>query len=486
MQQETGNRRPNVLFLLSDQHNPDFLSCAGNLTAHTPNLDRLAHEGVRLTNAYCQQPLCVPSRMSMLTGRYCKDLGIYDNRDILPANSPTFARCLSEHGYRTALIGKAHMNGDQYQGYQERPYGDLFGQAHQPDPCRLPENYDHGLGDIVTQSGPSRIPLPLTQTEVVVAESCKWLQDHVDTRGGQPFLLSVHFDKPHFPINPPAAYLAAYEGNVELPSHWDDEHGEDHLQSLVPFVRSNFVDEGYYRADRELHQKTLEAYYGCVEWVDDAVGRILSVLEYLDLASDTVVIYASDHGDMAGAHGAWQKMVFFEESARVPFIIRIPGAPEFGTVRDGLVELTDVFPTLCELAGISPPADLRGTSMIPLLNGQAEHVREYAFSESVLINKPELAGCMVRWKQWKYAFYLDGTEELYNLREDPRETRNVSADPGLKNIRDHLHEHLVRFWEPDEQLRRYQGARRMPFEKHFFPYSNQFCVGAGRWFNGRP
>ena len=218
---------------VTDQHSVRASGCYGNDRIATPNLDRLAAEGVVFDNAYCQSPLCVPSRTSLITGQYCRNHGVYDNQHILEANSDTLPRWLGEHGYRTCLIGKAHFNGEQYHGYQQRPYGDFWGQAHQPDPARTSAKGESGLGDLVGESGPSGIPLALTQTEICVAEATKWLLHHVDRTPGHPFLLSVHFDKPHFPWNPPARHFEPYAGRVALPDFDPDE-----LARAVPFVQA--------------------------------------------------------------------------------------------------------------------------------------------------------------------------------------------------------------------------------------------------------
>lgn len=501
--------RPNFLFIMTDQHNPKVAGFAGDEVIDTPALDRLAAEGTVFENAYCQQPLCVPSRAAILTGKYCRNIGIYGNMDILPANSETFPRVLGRIGYSTCLVGKAHLNGDQFQGYQQRPYGDLFGQAHQPDPRRLPENYDHGLGDIPFQAGPSRIPLRLTQTEITTAEATKFLQAHVARHPDQPFLLSVHYDKPHFPINPPERLFRKYESAVALSEHWYGEHGDDHLARLTPFVRENFTDEGYYHVDAEHHRRALAAYYGCVEWIDENIGQLLDVLDYLGLAENTVVIYTADHGEMASAHGAWQKMVFYEESARVPLVIRRPNFREHpgSTTRHGSpprrgepVGLIDLFPTICELAGAeaggSAPADLDGESLVPLLDGSVPRAfsRTDIFSESVLINKPNHAGCMVRRDRWKYVLYLDDVEELYDLESDPGETRNLAAArpdeadtaDAAREIRDELRRAVEEFWEPAKQRARYDRTPRMPREKHFYEFSNQFILGDGSVVDARP
>jgi len=476
--------RPNILFLLSDQHSPHFLGATGHLAVATPHLDRLARDGAIFTQAYCQSPLCAPSRASLLTGRYCRDLGIYDNQHILESNGVTFPRVLGSSGYRTCVIGKTHYNGEQFQGYQERPYGDLFGQAHQPDPCRLPERGDAGLGGVIEAAGPSGIPLPLTQTEICVAESTKWLQAHVAQRAGQPFCLSVHFDKPHFPICPPPAYFERYAGRVHLP-----DLPAGFLDREVPFVRAAMRNFGICdpeRTNRAAHERALAAYCGCIEWVDDAVGRILATLDYLGLAENTLVIYASDHGEMAGERGTWQKSLFYEASARIPLLMRLPGAAESrGRRVDAPVGLIDMFPTFCHLAGAPTPAGCGGTSLLPLLRGESI-ARDAIYSESVVIKEPAHAGCMIRTGRWKYNTYLDGAEELYDLAADPGEWQNLAAAPAHRAVRNALRRRVLAFWEPEKQLARYEARPRMSRQKHFYEFSNQFLLGNGAVIDARP
>lgn len=477
------NSRPNILFFLSDQHSPLVSGFAGDKMACTPNLDRLREEGVNFANAYCQNPVCAPSRASLLCGRYSKDLGIYDNQHVLESNGVTFPRVLSEAGYHTCVIGKTHFNGEQFQGYQERPYGDLFGQAHQPDPSRSPEKGPAGLGKLLEAAGPSRIPISMTQTEICVAEASKWLQTHVGSRGEQPFCLSVHFDKPHFPICPPEKYFKKYLGKVDLP-----EVREGSFESEVPFVKAamrNFGVADPERKQRALHEKTLAAYYGCVEWVDDALGRILDTLEYLGLAENTIVVYSSDHGEMGGARGTWQKSVFFEPSARVPLLLRWPKGAKAGATVVDPVGLIDLFPTFCHAAGIDVPESCQGESLVSLFSGKSGFERDAIFSESVVLNEPEDAGCMIRTGRWKYNLYLDGREELYDLERDPEEWDNLADDASAKEVRDGLKKRVEAFWEPEKQLERYRAHPKMERQKHFYPYSNQFVVG-GAVVDARP
>jgi choline-sulfatase len=470
--------RTNILFIFSDQHRADLLGCAGDEMIRTPNLDALASEGAIFDQAYCQNPLCVPSRASLITGQYCRTTGIYQNIDIMEPNSPTFPRLLSQHGYRTCLIGKAHFNGEQFHGYQQRPYGDLYGQAHQPDPRRTPESGASGLGSLVDNAGPTGIPLPMTQTEICVSEATKWLQSHVDLHPQQPFCLSVHFDKPHFPVRPPRRYFEQYQGKLHV-----QEVPEGYYESAVPFVQKAIDRFGYEDADGDRY---LASYYGCITWVDDAIGRLLAVLDYLGLREKTLVIYTSDHGDLCGEKGAWNKTLFFDAAAKVPLILRRPGAIPPGERIADLVGLIDLFPTLCDAAGVPVPASCEGLSLLPRLRHGASLPRQEIFSESAFLGEPSAAGCMIRRGRWKYTTYLDGSEELYNLEEDPGEWTNLASDPALTDIKAGLREDLIAFWKPEEQLQRLRSTPKVSREKHFYEFSNQFILGNGTVVNARP
>lgn len=468
--------KPNILFLLSDQHNPGVLGCEGDPLARTPQLDALARSGTRFANAYCQNPLCAPSRASILTGKYSKTTGIYDNQHILESNSTTIPRVLGMHGYRTCVIGKTHFNGEQFHGYQQRPYGDLFGQAHQPDPRREESRGEAGLGGLFEGTGASGIPLPLTQTEICVAESAKWLQVHRSLYPEKPFFLSVHFDKPHFPFNAPGHFFRNYDGIVPMPVV--DQRA---MEEAVPFVKCSPHSSSFSPGEV---LRTRAAYYACVEWIDDAVGRILATLDHLGLAGNTLVVYSTDHGEMCGEHGIWQKTVFFDGSARVPLIIRKPGPPSEKLISEP-VGLIDLFPTFCEAASIGTPSDCEGFSLLPLLSGgRAE--RDAIFCESVVLKQPRLAGCMIRTGEWKYNLYLDGSQELYNMQDDPGEIHNLAASPRCAETVAALRKRVEEYWMPADQPGRYDKTPRMSREKHFYPFSNQFLLGDGTFADARP
>lgn len=477
--------KPNVLFVLSDQHGYKFMGNSGHHIVNTPNLDKIASKSVNFSNCYCQNPLCAPSRASMLAGKYSKNIGIYENRHILESNSLTLPRLLSKNGYKTCVIGKTHFNGDQFHGYQQRPYGDLFGQAHQPDPARTPDLGFNGLGDVLGNSGESKIPLPLTQTEICVSESVKWLQTYMSDGRNEPFFLSVNFDKPHFPMRAPKKFIDNYLGKVELP-----DYPKEYLTEMaVPFVLEAVKINGeyhHYNKDEEIQKRALASYYACIEWVDDAVGRIVDTLDYLGLGENTIIIYSSDHGEMASQKGFWQKTVFFDNSAKVPLIIRMPEKYRKYFVSDQLVGLVDVFPTICELSGIEIPEECDGISLASVLLEKIPIERDHIFSETVALMVPEHAGCMLRKGDYKFNYYLDGNHELYNLKTDPDEWKNLYNDEDYNELSNNMKCQVIEFWEPDKQIGRYLSTPCMKKQKDQYFYSNQFLTADGRIIEGRP
>lgn len=479
-------KQPNIIFFLSDQHSTKFLGNQAKCFIETPTLDALCANGVRFSNAYCQNPLCVPSRASILTGKYSKNLGIYENRHILQSNSQTLPSVLSKNGYKTCLIGKAHFNGEQFQGYQQRPYGDFCGQAHQSEYIRKGKasESEHGLEDLLENSGATEIPLPLTQTEIVVAESTKWLQQYADSSMTSPFFLSVHFEKPHFPYRAPKKLFDKYVNKVTVPENYN------YIQdSAVEFVKKAVEVNGgweHYGRDLHIHKTALAAYSACVEWVDDAIGRIINSLEYLGLMNDTIIIYSADHGEMAGEKGAWQKTVFFDDSSKVPLIMAWSNQFTRKSEVSAPVGLIDLFPTICNLASIPIPPDCDGVSLAPLLLDHKDIERDAIFSESVVLKVPEYAGCMMRNQTYKYNYYLIGKHELFNMQSDPSENCNLIEDPQYREIAAAMKTRIEDFWKPDQQLTRYYECPRMQNEKHFYLYSNQFLGSDGTMTNCRP
>ena len=478
----------NILFIVSDQHNPRFTGYEGHPCIETPNLDALAARGVRFANAYCQNPICVPSRYSMLSGLCSRDIGVYDNHHVPRSDLPSFARLLSEHGYRTCLIGKAHFTGpDQFWGYQERPYGDLVGLGHQPDPYRgahpALEGVNgighHPAGGCFKLAGPSGIPELQIAENIINHEAVKWLQIHRETCRERPFLLSVHYPRPHFPFAPPKRWFDRYAGRVHCPLS----------------KREDFADRPrYHRGCWELYQgygatqedvdRGLAGYAGNVSFVDECIGRLLDSVEHLGFAEDTIVIYSADHGEMAGAHGLWHKQLFYEESVRVPLIFAGPGV-ECGGVREDVVGLIDLFPTLCDLAGVTIPDHCAGVSLKPLLPGPAKLSDRTIFSEINWQPGRLPAGAMLRRGRWKYVWYTDESEELYDLEADPNENANIVCRAELQCLRKEFQRELLAFWRHEEMEKRVASVQRWR-NKGAHPVAMQWRLPDGSWTDAWP
>ncbi len=445
------DKNKNIIFIFSDQHNPKFTGYEGHEFVLTPNLDRLAQQGIRFSNAYTSNPLCVPARYSMLSGQYCRDLCVYSNQSVPSVNVPSFAGYLSQNGWETALIGKAHfVGGEQFCGYKERAYGDFLGIAHQTDPYRGANKYlegpggggNHPVGGAFKLAGPSGIPEFQTAENIITHEAVKWLQIHRSVNRENPFLLSVHYPKPHFPYQPPARWFEKYR---EAAKGRTKVYGEAEMSDSLPIHYKHWKHFMGYEAKQEELDRTLAGYAGNVSYMDECIGHLLDSIEHLGYMEDTVIIYSSDHGEMAGKHGLWHKQIFYEDSVRVPMIISGPGI-ERGKVRNNLISLVDMFPTLCDLAGLDIPDHCAGKSIVPLLNAPEDWSERMVFSETAW--HPGIAGCMVRQGPWKYCWYTDNTNELYNVEQDVNELHNLNTNPEYKDITNHLKKAVIEFFQP--------------------------------------
>jgi len=415
--------RPNILILLPDEQSVHALGCYGNRVVQTPAIDRLAAEGVTLDAAYTNCPLCVPSRMSLLTGLHPHKIDAWDNRSVLEPGANTFARHLSAAGYLTCLIGKMHFAGEeQRHGFDLRPYGDLCGWSHQPDP---PETA-RGLSRIA--AGPADIPEEKMQEVIVNREAIAFLRAHAAGDRSQPFLLVLGYNRPHFPLRAPARFWERYwPHGYDLP-----QVPADNLERLHPWIRAvrhRSDGDGF---TEEQTARGRAGYYACVSFVDEKVGEVLGALDDLALAGDTVVIYTSDHGETMGEHDLWGKRTFYEGSARVPFIVRWLGHLTPGTRAAAPTELVDLYPTLCDLAGVPAPEGLDGDSLLPVVSGHAQRWRDVAVCDyAQWLPAPAR---MVRRGDWKLNYYTGAGFELFNLHEDPGELENRADDPGAQHV----------------------------------------------------
>jgi len=431
--------RPNILFLMSDEHSFRFLSSRsrenGGEPCRTPTLDSLIKRGANFDAAYCQMPLCTPSRIAMLTGRHSHRCGAWSNTSVLPPEIPTFASHLGAQGYATATVGKMHLGGSlQHAGFQTRPYGDFGGPCgHQFDPLDKFGQKQPGMEmrSRTTDVGISQIPESMLQEQVVVRESIAYLREQAAARPDQPWLLYASFSRPHFPLTAPRRFFERYypEG-VTPPRVGRTGDTADHPMTLgaIKGFRTEEIGE-------EEMMKARAAYFACVDLLDEIIGDFLAILERDGLLDNAVIVYTSDHGELAGEHGLFWKNTWHEAACRVPFIVSLPEHRR-GEVSPQKIQrpvsLADVFPTLCSLSGAPLIDGLDGIDLSPAVRGDAcpaLEARPGIITESL----PPRWGKgtefrMIRSPRFKYAAFRDCEDLAFDLQEDPDEQRNLLED----------------------------------------------------------
>ncbi len=423
-------RRPNILILMADQMAAGALPAYGNTVARTPHIDALAGQGVVFTAAYCNSPLCAPSRAVFMSGRLPSATGAYDNAAEFTSQVPTFAHYLRHAGYRTILTGKMHFCGpDQLHGFEERLTTDIYPADYgwTPDwrhPDARPDWY-HNM-DGVTQAGPCVRTNQLDFDEEVVFSARQRLFDIARDADVRPFLMVVSMSHPHDPFTIPDPWWSRYtDDSVDMPRVRCGDVPEDpHSLRLrgVCAMDAQAITEAQIRAARR-------AYYGACSFVDDQVGALLAALRSSGMEQETIVILLADHGEMLGERGLWYKMSFFEAACRVPLIMHAPGIFAAGR-RDAPVSLADLLPTLAEIAGNGQAPDyatpLDGRSLLPQLSGGTAHgevLGEY-LAEGALA--PIV---MLRRGTHKFVHSAADPDQLYDLQADAAERVNLAADP---------------------------------------------------------
>ena len=427
-------RQANLLFLCSDQHQAAASGCYGHDQARTPHIDEIASEGVRFDRAYCQSPVCVPSRGSIVTGNYASRHGARILSDPLPNDARTAAHFFADHGYSTAAIGKMHfVDETRRHGFAHRVNAGTFGSRLTRAETRAFRD-DQGAGG-GTSGRPSAMPERLFRDTFYSEEAVRFLREHRD----RPFCLWASFFMPHTPLVPHRRFWDLYDGvRLDLP-----ERSPDALETGFHGHLVRARERGWYQqTDEELHD-AIRGYYGNVSQMDANVGRVFDTLRELGLDRDTVVVYTSDHGEMAGAHRMWTKHNMYEQSVRVPLIVRTPDRHGAGSARDHIVEQVDLLPTLAELCGFEAPAGIDGRSFAPSVLGRRHAAREFAYSEYYFcrrvftaddrfVGKPPIL--MVRTDRWKLNYLSWERSELFDLEKDPGEFANVIDDSGNAGI----------------------------------------------------
>jgi arylsulfatase len=453
--------RPNVLFIMADQLRFDCLGSNGNKVIRTPNLDKLAAQSANLTNAFVVAPVCVPSRISFFTGRYPHSHKNRVNYTPCDSREVMMQRLLQDAGYRTGSVGKLHFypptaDHARSTGFDRvllddgvaatDPYSDYvkWRKAHDPL-ASVP--YHSVVKDPPRGVNPHRAQIAYehTPTAWTGAESANMLRELAGSR--RPWFLFSSFFKPHSPHTVPEPWDVMYnEADIALPQRV----GLDYIEKLpLPVQKQILRFKPHYDMTDDALRLMLRSYYAGISMVDREVGRILDALDASGQAANTIVIFASDHGDQLLEHGLEGKNVFFESSVHVPLMVRWPGRVGAGS-HDALIETVDLLPTLLELCAVDTPERCQGRSFAGLITGGSYTNREFVISENIIpevitgrgrnmkyeagkgvggIKHPDAK--MIRTTSWKLTHYPGHGGELYDLQADPSEMRNLYADkPG--------------------------------------------------------
>jgi len=448
--------QPNILLLVSDQHAHGVMGCTGDEVVRTPNLDSLAARGTMFESCQCASPLCVPSRMTMLTGRHCSDIEVWSNHCYLRSEIPTFAHALGAAGYETVLCGRMHFVGpDQRHGFHRRIIGDVSGTKYLAGPTpRLSPPLLGATGQsypAVAVAGPGRTAYQ-AYDEAVLERATQFLHDRDD---GRPLLLVAGFVLPHCPFVARKDLYDYYHERVEMP-----HIPEGYLENLHPAMRAWREARGITDLTDDEIRAARAGYYGMVEHFDEIVGGMMSALAQSALADDTVVIYVSDHGESAGRNGLWWKSNFYDHSVGVPMIVAGPDIPE-GPRRSEVVSLLDLAPTLSDLAGAPDLPFASGQSLPPLMRGELSAPwRDEAVAEMIGLGLAyPYSGRMIRRGPWKLMHYEGHEPLLFNLDEDPDEFEDRAGDPECRDVREYLHDRVRLGWDSDAAQRSMMRSR---------------------------
>ena len=452
-------RKPNIVLIVADDWAYMDLGIAGHPLLQTPNLDRLAREGVRFTRAFTPNPICTPSRAALLTGQDCWTNGCYFFGMPIRPESKHFARLLSQAGYETFYTGKWHNDGlPSQRGFTAGKY--IGGGG--------PGSGGHFKPMVKDFGGANKRQIEQFDSELFTEAAVQFLHSrrldpaeggHDQTRRtARPFLLFVSYMTPHDPWTPPGKYAAMYKPQaIELPpnfmprpmngsepfKYYTDWHGKNlrDEKQMVPFPRTP-------AGLRDVRSR----YYGTITHDDDQIGRILDKLDEQHLTEDTLVIFLADHGISLGAHGISGKQTMYEEGIRLPLVMRYPRLKRGGAENHNLVSLIDVFPTICEAAGIATPDSIEGKSLLGLYRGKAGTHREgprkagtqRIFASFVSPTRHRLNVRCIRTERYKLIHHLTTDEvELYDLKEDPYELNNLTRQKRSSKLKKRLAAELL-------------------------------------------
>ena len=421
-----------------------------------PNLKRLAEQSAVFENAYCNSPVCSPSRLSFISGRYPCNIGVYDNGATMHSNIPTYGHIMTRGGYQTVLCGRMHIQGlDTHRGFEKRLVADI-GNPMPDGPPDLPKSFDPLLEltpEEKSEYKPKFNDNPIFEYDEYVTErAVDYLKNIKDSNDKRPFSLTVGYVAAHPSINPLPLLKPYYDKYIkmDLPTYTIKRDEYKHLPEHIK--RISYTE----RIFSEKYQKyEMAMLFARLEYLDVQLGKVLDALKNSGLEDDTVVMFTSDHGDGMGRHGQWSKMYFYEEVERIPFYVKGPGIKP-GRISDR-ISLVDVLPTLAELSDCKANIPLDGKSIVPLMNGKHRSEEEQIIYSEYHGYRSVSDIYMIIKGDYKYCHYLLEPGELYNLKDDPEEKNNLIDKPEFEAVCADLEAELRKIVDIEEMEERIKG-----------------------------
>ncbi len=420
--------KPNILLIMSDEHQADVLGCYGDSVVQTPRLNALAADGVTFENCYCNSPLCVPSRLSFTAVQYISRIGAWSNDCWMADDGTSLPQRLNAAGYESLLCGKMHYDATRRYGF--RDVGGDMNRAWKTGLNRRRAGGDltplPGISDRFDRFHPGETGV-IPHDLAVTAGSVAFLRgrEAID----KPFFLLAGYLAPHFPLIVPEEYWDRYKGKVPMP-----KIPEGHLEELPRNYKHLRIAFNVDDVPDEVVRKGRELYYGLTDWMDEQIGEVLDALADSKVADNTIVIYTSDHGENIGEHGLWWKNAMYDHAARVPLIVSWPARWAGGQRRSEACSLVDLARTLAEIADADAPAQWDGDSMLDWLDSPDAGWKDTAVSEYYAHNISS-GYAMLRQGQYKYTYHTPAGPgypaecELYDLSADPKEFANLATYP---------------------------------------------------------
>jgi choline-sulfatase len=441
------HKKPNILVIMSDQHDPKVTGCYGDRVVHTPCLDRMASEGITFDACYTNSPLCVPARLSFTAGKYINRIGIWGNHFTLPSNDyPSLPRILKESGYESVLSGKMHYRAGHRYGFSE-----LFPSVYNPfetdeylaprrkfdDVSSKAKNWSDRVADFRVGDR-SKV---LDHDRLVTQHATQFLKNR--KASDKPFFMLAGYISPHFPLTVPSEFFDKVRDRVPMPHL--PKGAIDRLPTNYQHLRRGF---GLVDIKDEEIKLGRECYWALISWMDNEIGKILNSMPS-EIAENTIVIYTSDHGENKGDHGLWWKSNMYEHSARVPLIVRYPERWKGSQRRASVCSLVDVVQTILELGGEESPDDWNGDSLVDLLDDAKASWKNFAASE-YFAHHIGSGFSMWRHENYKYVYHTRFDEEhgpereLYDLSIDSGEFNNLADQPEFQTRIQEMHSRMVK------------------------------------------